>query len=234
MEDNSYICSPKQLSNMSKNITLLSTVALAATFLVACGPSEAEIRANKEKVTADSLAALASMERTVAIDVANSTVNWTGTMLGIKSHNGTVALSDAKLTVKGPTVVGGSFIVDLESITALDDAYAPDGSEQGTRAMLLGHLASADFFDVANHPTASFNITSVDGNTATGMLTIRGVSSEEKVTDINVTEADGAITVTGKLTFDRQKYGVTWSSGSKDAVLNDAIDLNITLNGNLQ
>ncbi len=219
---------------MRKNFTLLSIVALAATFLVACGPSEAEILAAKEKVTADSLTALASMERTVAIDMASSKVNWTGTMLGIKSHNGNVALSEAKLTVKGPTVTGGSFTVDLGSITATDAAYAPDDAKEGTRAMLLGHLASADFFDVANHPAAMFNITSVEGNTATGNLTIRGITNEEKITDIVVTEADGAITATGKLSFDRQKYGVTWSSGSKDAVLNDKIELDITLNGNLQ
>ena len=219
---------------MRKNFTLLSTVALAATFLVACGPSEAEILAAKEKVTADSLTALASMERTVAIDMATSKVNWTGTMLGIKSHNGNVTLSEAKLMVKGPTVTGGSFTVDLGTIAAVDEAYAPDGSAQGTRSMLHTHLASAEFFDVANHPTAMFNITSVEGNTATGNLTIRGITNEEKITDINLTETNGAVTATGKLAFDRQKYGMVWSSGSKDAVLNDKVELDITLNGNLQ
>lgn len=219
---------------MRKNTTIFTAVALAATFLVACGPSEAEIQAAKEKATADSLVALASMERGVAVDLANSAVNWKGTMLGIKSHTGTVVLSDAKLMVKGPTVTGGSFIVDLSSIVATDEAYAPDGSEKGTRAMLLGHLASPDFFDVANHPTASFNITSVEGSTAIGILTIRGVSNEEKITDISVSEVDGAITATGKLAFDRQKYGVAWSSGSQDAVLNDTIELDITLNGSFE
>lgn len=213
--------------------TSVSLAALAALFLVACGPSEAEIQAAKEKATADSLATIAATERAVNVDVAASTVNWKGTMLGIKSHNGTVALSDAKLTVKGPSVTAGSFVVDLGSITALDDAYAPDDAEKGTRAMLLGHLASADFFDVANHPTASFEITGVEGNTATGKLTVRGITNEEKVTDIVVTDEAGAITATGKLAFDRQKYGVAWSSGSADAVLNDIIELEIALAGKI-
>jgi polyisoprenoid-binding protein YceI len=219
---------------MSKNTTILSSVALAALFLVACGPSEAEIQAAKEKATADSLATLAASERTVAVDAAASTVNWKGTMLGIKSHHGTVALTDANLVVKGPSVVSGSFTVDLSSITALDSAYAADDAKQGTRAMLLGHLASADFFDVANHPKASFEITSVEGNTATGKLTVRGTTNEEKVTDIAVTEENGAVKATGKLAFDRQKYGVAWASGSKDAVLNDMIELEIALSGSFQ
>lgn len=211
----------------------LAFVGIATLALVACGPSEAEIQAAKEKRIADSLATVAASERAVTVDAAASTVNWKGTMLGIKSHNGTVNLTEAKLTVKGPSVAAGSFVVDLSSIKPLDEAYAPDDAKQGTRSMLVGHLQSADFFDVANHPTASFEITSVEGNTATGKLTVRGVTNEEKVTDIVVTDEAGVITATGKLAFDRQKYGVAWSSGSKDAVLNDIIELEISLSGNI-
>lgn len=209
----------------------IALVGFAALALVACGPSEAEIQAAKEKRTADSLEALASMERAVMIDAASSNVKWTGTMLGVKSHYGTVALSEAKLTVKGPTVTGGSFIVDLNEIKAMDDAYAPDDAEKGTRAMLIGHLKSDDFFNVEQYPKASFEITSVDGNTAVGKLTVRDKTHEEKVTDIEVKEENGTVTVTGKLNFDRQKYGVAWSSGAKDMVLNDSIELDITLTG---
>lgn len=208
--------------------------ASAAVLLVACGPSEAEIAAANEKRIADSLATVAATERQVNIDLAGSTVKWTGTMLGIKEHHGTVPAKEAAITVKGPSVTAGKVVVDLSGIKPLDENYAPDGSEQGTRAGLVGHLQSPDFFDVANHPTAMFEITGVEGNTATGKLTVRGVTHEEKVTDIVVTDNAGAITATGKLTFDRQKYGVAWSSGSKDAVLNDNIVLEVTLNGNVQ
>ena len=176
-----------------------------ATLLVACGPSEAELAAQKAQREADSLATLAAMERPITIDLEASQVKWTGTMLGIKAHYGRVALSKADLTVKGPSVVGGSFVVDLANIMPADTMYAPDDSKQGTRAMLVGHLQSADFFDVANNPTASFTITRVEGNTVYGNLTVRGVTHEEKVTDVVVNEANGTVTATGKLTFDRQK-----------------------------
>ena len=212
----------------------LTLVGLAAFALVACGPSEAEIQAAKEKTTADSLAALASTERPVAVDVAASRVKWTGTMLNVKRHFGTVTLTDAQLTVKGPLVTGGSFVADLGSIN-LEDAgeyqYNPEGSDKNTQSMLIGHLKSADFFDVANHPQATFEITRVEGNTAYGNLSIRGNTHEEKVTDINVTDENGTVTATGKLTFDRQKYDVAWGTGAKDFVLNDDIELEISLAG---
>ncbi|MBK9177128.1 MAG: YceI family protein [Flavobacteriales bacterium] len=210
--------------------TVLSVAALALLF-VACGPSDAEREAARMKAKEDSLAAFAAAEHVYAVDAANSQLQWTGTMLGIKKHRGVVSIAEGKFSLKGGQVISGSFNVDLNTIAALDSAYAPDGSPQGTRANLIGHLKSPAFFDVANYPQASFEVTGVDGNTALGTFTVRGKSDTEKVTDIVVTEENGVAKVTGKLAFDRQKYGVAWDSGSKDAVLSDNIDLEITLTG---
>ncbi|MET0998312.1 MAG: YceI family protein, partial [Marmoricola sp.] len=41
-----------------------------------------------------------------------------------------------------------------------------------------GHLRSADFFDVENHGGMTFATTSFDGTTATGELTIKGVTRQ--------------------------------------------------------
>jgi polyisoprenoid-binding protein YceI len=40
-----------------------------------------------------------------------------------------------------------------------------------------GHLRSGDFFDVANNGPMTFTTTSFDGTSATGVLTIKGVSN---------------------------------------------------------
>ena len=221
------------VSTPMKSISL-SVTALAALFFVSCGPNEAEVTAAKEKAAADSLAALATTEMTYRVDAAASTVNWKGTMLGVKSHHGTVNMTEGKLAVKGGQIVAGGFNVDLSSMAPLDSAYAPEGSKQGTKSMLIGHLQSPDFFDVATYPSASFEITSMNGNTAIGNLTVRGKTNEEKVTDIMVTEENGTLKASGKLTFDRQKYGVAWSTGAKDMILNDNIELEIALVGNAQ
>ena len=133
-----------------------------------------------------------SMERTWTIDPAASTIHWSSTMVGVKTHKGTIHLTSGNLTTKGPTVTGGDFIVDLKLQTAdmLDTNYAPDGSKQGTRANLIGHLMSPDFFAADSFPTATFKITSTTANTATGDLTVRGKTNPETVTDIVVTEEE--------------------------------------------
>ena len=204
----------------------LSIVSLAALMLVACGPSEAEIAAEKEKAVADSLAAVAAAEHAYTVNAEASAATWTGTMVGVYSHTGTVKISEGELTVKGGMVTGGAFAVDMTTIAPIDTNY----SEDKTKEMLIGHLSSADFFDVANHSTASFKITSVEGTSATGELTVRGVTNTETVTDIVITEGDGTVMATGKLAFDRQKYGVAWKA-MKDMVLNDTIELTVELNG---
>lgn len=211
-----------------KSTLILS--ASAALLLVACGPSEAEIKAAKEKATADSLASLAAMEHTYTVDPAASKVTWAGTMLGVKTHHGTLGFTTGSFTTKGPLLTGGEFTADLKTLAPLDTNYAPDGSKQGTKSMLIGHLSSADFFAVDSFPTASFKITSVNGNSATGDLTVRGKTNSETVTDIVLTTEGNTTKATGKLVFDRQKYGVAWSAG-KDAVLNDNIELIVELSG---
>lgn len=211
---------------------VVTAATLAALFLVACGPSAEEQAAAKAKAEADSLAALASKEMTYTLDAAASKVNWTGTMLGIKNHTGSLLFSNGTVMTKGGMLSGGEFTVDMKSYTMTDTNYAPDGSKQGTRAMLMGHLMSPDFFAVDSFPTAMLKITGVNGNTATADLTVRGKTNSETITDIVVTpNADGSMTATGKLVFDRQKYNVKWESGSKEAVLNDNIELTVELSG---
>ena len=139
-----------------------------------------------------------------------------------------MAFKEGSLTTKGGALTAGTFTVDLTTITPTDSNY---DKKDRTAANLVGHLSSPDFFDVANHPTATFVINSVNGNEATGTLTIRGKSNEETIKNIVINETDGAISATGTLTFDRQKYDVAFKMSVKDMVLSDDITLNVTLTG---
>ena len=173
----------------------------------------------------------AAQERTYVIDPAMSTVAWTGNMVGVKSHTGTLKFAEGDFTVKDGHVIGGTFTVDMKSYALTDTNYAPDGSKQGTRAMLMGHLMSDDFFAVDSFPTASFTITSAAGNTATGDLTVRGHTEPEMVEGITITGDTAHATASGDLTFDRQAFGVSWQSSAKDMVLSNDIKLHIELHG---
>jgi len=201
----------------------LTMAAIGGLFLASCGGEH-----TTEETTTESTDSVAVAIVDKKVDLASSKVSWTGEMIGIKAHFGTISLSEAAVKMSGDKVVGGNFVANMSSITPLDENYAPDGSAQGTRAMLVGHLSSPDFFDVAGFPTASFEITgtNADGSLA-GNLTVRGKTNSETVKDVVVNAANG--TVTGTLAFDRKKYDVAWDSPMKDAVLSDEIKLTVEL-----
>lgn len=164
---------------------------------------------------------------TYMVDVANSRVKWKGVMLGIKFHEGILKFSEGELTLENGVITGGSFTVDMASMTATDENYQP---EQGaTREKLLRHLASPDFFDVANYPTATFVIRASEGVAATGALTVRGVTHTETVQNIALIEADGVVKANGNLVFDRKKYNVSWDSPMQDVILSNNIELSIDI-----
>lgn len=193
--------------------------AATALFMVSCGESAPAA----EETEATSQAASGNY----TVDVANSVIKWKGTMLGIKYHDGTMKLREGQLVMNEGQVVGGSFTADLTTMVTTDDNYnEEDGS---TPDKLLGHLASPDFFDVANHPTATFTINEGMGTSANGALTVRGNTDTEKINNIQVTEVDGAINASGTLTFDRKKYNVQWDSPMKEAVLSNDIELMVEL-----
>ncbi|MCB0814329.1 MAG: YceI family protein [Flavobacteriales bacterium] len=205
---------------------VLSSAILATLLLASCGGG-AETETTAETTSGTTNTAPVSY----SVSSGDSKLMWTGTMLGVKSHNGLVTVTDGAFTLEGGKLTEGKFAVDLKTIAPLDTNYAPDGSEQGTKSMLIGHLQSADFFAVDSFPMAKFVLTGVEGTTATGDLTVRGKTNSEQVTDLTITESEGKATATGKLVFDRQKYGVAWASPMKDMVLSDDIELEFEITG---
>lgn len=184
-----------------------------------------------QKQTSDS----ASDEKTtveissVNLDPENSMVVWSGTMLGIYTHEGTLDLSQAELTMNDGKISGGNFTVDMNSMVATDENYNPE--EGSTPEKLIGHLKSPDFFDVENYPTATFEITAVDATTVSGMLTLRGITHEETVQNVSMAKIGEQVKISGDMTIDRKKYDVSWDSPMQDRVLSDDIKLEIRLIG---
>ena len=207
---------------------LFTALSMTAHFLVACGPSEAEIQAKKDQAIADSLAIETGKVVTYTVDPSASGVMWSGNMTGasIYSHSGEMKFVKGELITKGGILQSGAFVVDMNSVSPTDTAY----SAKSPKENLVGHLSSADFFDVANNPTAMLTILSVEGNTAKAELTVRGKTDTETITDIQSTvNADGTMTGSGKMTFDRQKYGVAFPGPAKDLVIANNIDLTVKI-----
>lgn len=199
---------------MKASKLFLSGIA-AVALLASCGGSGEKVEKEVKKEEGHS--------GTFMMNAEASEVKWKGTMLGMYSHEGTVDLKYGKLTVENDSFAAGEFVVDLTSINPTDDGY----SEEKTPEMLVGHLSSPDFFDVANHPTAKFVVKSSNGNSITGDLTIRGNTHEET---FEITKHDmDAHVMEGKLTFDRTKYDVSFKHPAQEMVLSNDIELWVTL-----
>ncbi len=78
------------------------------------------------------------------------------------------------------------------------------------------HLRSGDFFDVENHGAMSFRTTSFDGSTATGELTIQGVTRtvELDVEFLGLGQdpwGNQRVGFEGNTTINRKDFGVTFN-----------------------
>ncbi|MBR9915294.1 MAG: YceI family protein, partial [Algicola sp.] len=140
------------------------------------------------------------------IKVKDSKVTWKGHKV-TGSHEGTINLSEGTLLFEDDYLAGGSFTIDMTSIN-VTDLEAGSGKEK-----LEGHLKSDDFFGTSNHPTATLNITNVDGKDGnykvTGDLTIKGITHPISF-DMMVEDE----TAMANLKVDRTKYDIKYGSAS--------------------
>jgi len=181
---------------MKKTILALGVTAL---FFTACQDTpKADSTEATDAQTVDSSDLIKGV--TYNADLTQSSVKWTGTK-PIGQHEGTFTLKSGSLLVADNNVTGGKFVFDINSLTIIDKDTA------GT-SKLKGHLLSPDFFDAAQFPEASFEITNVTTgadtadkelvmkdatHTITGNLTLKGITksisfpAKVSVTDANVT-----------------------------------------------
>lgn len=168
---------------------------------------------------------------TVSVDTEQSTITWKGYKV-LGSHTGFVNVKDGDFQMQDGALLGGSFIIDMNSITCtdLEGEYANK---------LVGHLKSDDFFGVANFPTATFVITQVISRGTPGSYKIVGdLTIKEKTQQIkfnaNISEEEGKSIAVADVTIDRSDFDVRYGSGSffdnlGDNTIYDEFDLSIRL-----
>jgi len=167
----------------------------------------------------------AAEDGTYTVLTDSSTIFWKGSMLNIYDHYGYIRIKSGSFTVSNNSVVSGNFEVDMKSISPTDENY----SEKTPKQYLVAHLSSADFFAVDSFPVATFVVEKMNADTLYGRFTVRGRTGEEAITGIRFTQQGNALRAEGNLTFNRQKYGVSYSTKMKDRVIKDEIELNIKL-----
>ncbi|MBD3748038.1 MAG: YceI family protein [Sphingobacteriales bacterium] len=166
-----------------------------------------------------------------SVDVNKSKIEWIGKKL-TGQHTGEIKLASGVLNYDGETLTGGSFIINMNSITNKD-------LSKSSAANLLGQLKSEDFFSVDKYPTAKFVITSVknmnaENATITGDLTIKGITKPISFTTAIKKRGNIVVAIANGVKVDRAKYNVRYGSKSffadiGDKAISDEFELNITL-----
>ena len=201
-----------------KNSTLIAFIFIITLFISSCGNTE-----TKKQEAPFEVQVVDSVIKSININTSTSIVEWKGVMVGIYSHNGFVSIKEGNLVWQGNTITSGSITIDMETLTQSDSLYKTEENK------LVTHLESPDFFDIANFPIATFEITSSEQSTniVYGNLTIRGITESEVVEDV-IFDVEKK-SATGTLKFDRQKYGVAYKGSKKDMLVGDEVEMTISL-----
>jgi polyisoprenoid-binding protein YceI/rhodanese-related sulfurtransferase len=171
------------------------------------------------------------------LDVEKSVIKWTGANL-TNSHTGTLRFTDGAFRLGKGRLEDAKFQIDMKSL-ACDDI-----KEAETNQMLVRHLSSDDFFDVAKYPMAKFQLTSAEAlppGTAgspnyeiIGRLTLKGVTDQVTFAAIVGQTEPETIAAQGHLEFDRTRWDVQYASGKFFALLgkhlvNDLVQLHLII-----
>lgn len=213
---------------MKRNFFNLFTVVSLMLVVTSCKNDSKEAKTTE----AENVAEAQSTSTKYMANPSESVIEWTGAKPTGK-HNGTINIESGVFTVNNGKIESGSFLIDMNSIVDLD---IPADKEMNGK--LVGHLKSADFFDVEKFPNAAFEVTGfeeVDGKVMlSGNLTLK--DKKNNVTfPVSLTEEGDNFTISSEVfTIDRSKWDVKYGSKSffdnlGDKFINDDIELKITL-----
>lgn len=167
-------------------------------------------------------------QATFNVNASESSVEWKATKIVGGGHEGIVNVSEGTIEVDKGQLTGGTFTIDMTSITCTD-------LEGEWKGKLEGHLKHDDFFGVETYKTAILKITDVKAgtgaqSTVTADITIKGITQSISFpADVKI--SDGKATATASISLDRTKFGVKYGSSSFFDDLGDkAISNEFTLN----
>ncbi len=154
----------------------------------------------------------------------SSELHWRASHLGgVGKRFGNFSLRSAEVLVNDGKITNARFVVDMNSITV--ENFKDDLKKKNK---LTNHLKSADFFDVARHPTSIFEITGIEpvdegdfNSKITGNLKIKDISKSISFkADVEVTE-DYVRIRSEDFSVNRQDWGINYNSEGTPGIPRD-------------
>lgn len=228
---------------MKKDFFLMITAALFAFISCTNAPESDEAKTTEAKEVDKNR----SGEKW-NLNVADSKIEWIGTKV-TGYHTGVVPLKTGEIYVNNNEITGGRFVMDVANMSV----SGPKAVDSASNTKLLGHLKSADFFDVTKYPDATFELTGIKSyaggavkdtadarqdeiseykvtdptHTISGNLTIKGVTKNIEF-PARITVAGNSAEAIAKFNIDRKEWGIIYK-GKPDDLIRDAIHLGISI-----
>ena len=195
---------------------VLSVVVAGLMVMAACGNPAT----NKSQAVTGEAAQVSSPQaasgQKYLITPQNSKVEFIGSKV-TGSHNGSFQKFSGEIDYLGnPETSHVSITIESDSITT----DTPD---------LTKHLKTADFFDVAKYPQATFVSTAIKAggdqgasHTITGNLTLHGVTKAVTF-PATIAVAPDAITVDSTFSINRKDFGINYAGAADNLIRDDVV-----------
>jgi len=211
---------------MKNKLILSGIIALALGYVVKLNAQTTKTTTKAKTATVKPVTVKVS-----SINTTSSYVGWLAKKI-VGEHSGKVKFQDGTISTKNGVLTGGSFTVDMKSITC-DDIKDIDYNKK-----LIGHLNSTDFFNVYEYPSATIKVTKVlkltkkiNTYNLTADLTIKGIT---KSITFPATFKTVGKTFEGvaKITIDRTLWDIKYGSsnffeGLGDKAIKNDVEMNV-------
>jgi polyisoprenoid-binding protein YceI len=211
---------------MKKSLLLASGLGLLLVIAACSKASDGAAAATPSLpvavIAAEAAVAAGAADATAfSFDPSSSTIGYTGKKI-TGSHSGRFGAFTGEVRVgKDPASSGVTLAIDMGSITSDNEK-------------LTGHLKSAEFFDVATFPQATFASTSItaDGtggatHTVRGNLTLHGVTKNVAFPATLQTSAE-RVNLKASFSLDRKAFQINYP-GRADDLISDLVDLSLDI-----
>lgn len=198
-----------------------TTYTLAAIAAIALASCENPADKTTAAAVSDSVTKVAeTADGTRYTFTSNSTIGFTGSKVTGK-HDGGFKTFTGHFTIKDGAPVGNDHRVEIDMTSTWSDAEK-----------LTEHLKADDFFNVAQFPKATFDVTSLtkgENNswTVAGNFNLHGVEKNISFPATVVEEGD-TVKITAEFNINRQDFGIKYA-GKTDDLIRDEVIIRLNL-----
>lgn len=207
---------------MRKYSTLLILLVIAALTYSCADPAADKPKATVENAAPESNSPKAAATEALAISPENSKVEFVAAKV-TKSHSGSFKQFAGKIDLAPNSIPESRVSIDIET-----------GSVEADDPQLTGHLKTADFFDVAKLPKATFVSTKIEPVAGaaqtfnvTGNLELHGV--KKSITfPANIQVTPDNVSVDADFAINRKDFGIVYA-GKADDLIRDGVVMKLAI-----